>query len=149
MASLGVETKQRSQEQGDSLDSRLAPKDTPSGLNISVTFPPRCVKGGNTHSHMRVHHPYHLHLVFERCHCYQIRLNHHKCIFCVKVSHLLGFIVSKEGISVDPFKFEEIIQLSPPCNIRHIQCLQGMEKFLKGCYTVESPDGSSFNFYVF
>ena len=47
MAPLGVEPKRRSQEQGDSLDSRLAPKDTPSGLKISATFPPRCVKGGN------------------------------------------------------------------------------------------------------
>ena len=40
MASLGVEPKQRSQEKGDSLDSRLAPKDTLSGLNIYATFPP-------------------------------------------------------------------------------------------------------------
>ena len=47
MASLGIEPKRMSQEQGDSLDSRLAPKDTPSGLKISATFPPRCVKGGN------------------------------------------------------------------------------------------------------
>ena len=41
------------------------------------------------HSHLRVHHPYHLQLVFERCHHYQIWLNPHKCIFCVKVGHLL------------------------------------------------------------
>ena len=33
--------KRRSQEQGDSLDSRLAPKDAPSGLKISATFPPQ------------------------------------------------------------------------------------------------------------
>ena len=48
LASLGVEPKWKSQEQGDNLDSRLALKDKPSGLNISTTFPPRCVKGGNT-----------------------------------------------------------------------------------------------------
>ena len=52
MAPLGVDPKWRIQEQGDSLDSRLAPKDTPSGLNISALFPPRCVKGGNTPHHM-------------------------------------------------------------------------------------------------
>ena len=43
LASLGVEPKWRSQEQGDSLDSRLGPKDIPSGLKISATWP-RCVK---------------------------------------------------------------------------------------------------------
>ena len=83
------------------------------------------------HSRMRMRHPYHLRLVFERCRHYSVRLNPHKCIFCVKSRRLLGFIVSKEGIRVDPLKVEEILQLSPPKNICHIQCLQGMEKFLQ------------------
>ena len=43
---------------------------------------------------------------------------------------LLGFIVSKEGIRVDPLKVEEILQLYPLRNIRHLQCFQGMENFL-------------------
>ena len=83
------------------------------------------------HSCMRVYHPYHLNLILEICHRYQIRLNPHKCIFSVKVGHLLGFIVSKEGIRVDPLKVEAILQLSPPHNIRHLQCLQGMTNFLR------------------
>ena len=49
----------------------------------------------------------------------------------MKVGHLLGFIISNEGIRVDPLKVEGILQLSPPCNIRHLQCLQGMENFLR------------------
>ena len=82
------------------------------------------------HSRMRMHHPYHLRLVFERCRHYSVRLNPHKCIFCVKSGCLLGFIVSKEGIRVNPLKVEAILQLSPPKNIRHHQCLQGMANFL-------------------
>ena len=82
------------------------------------------------HSHMRMHHPYHLRLVFERCRHYSVKLNPHKCIFCVKSGRLLGSIISKEGIRFDPLKVEAIIQLSPPKNIRHLQCLQGMENFL-------------------
>ena len=31
-----------------------------------------------SHSHLRVHHPYHLRLVFESCRHYQVCLNHHK-----------------------------------------------------------------------
>ena len=83
------------------------------------------------HSHLRVRHPYHLRLVFKRCRHYQVRLNPHKCIFCVTVGCLLGFIVSREGIRVDPLKVEAIIQLSPSHNIRHLQCLQGMANFLQ------------------
>ena len=56
------------------------------------------------HSHLRVHHRYHLRLVFERCRHYQVRLNPHKCIFCVTVGRFLGFIISKEGIRVNPLK---------------------------------------------
>ena len=75
------------------------------------------------HSRLRVRHPYHLRLVFKRCCHYQVCLNPHKCIFCMTVGHLLGFILSKEGIRVDPLKVEVILQLSPPRNIRHLQCL--------------------------
>ena len=49
----------------------------------------------------------------------------------MKVGRLLGFIVSKEGIRFDPLKVEAILQLSPPHNIRHLQCLQGMANFLQ------------------
>ena len=73
-----------------------------------------------THSHLRVNHLNHLCLVFERFHLYQIRLIPQKCIFCLKVGCLLGFIISKEGIRVDPLKVEVIIQLTAPCNIRHL-----------------------------
>ena len=41
------------------------------------------------HYRLRVRHPYHLRLVFERCHHYQVRLNPHKYIFCVIVGRLL------------------------------------------------------------
>ena len=83
------------------------------------------------HSRLRVRRQYHLRLVFERCHHYRVHLNLHKCIFCVTVGRLLGFIVSKEGIRVDPLKVEAILQLSPSRNIRHLQCLQGMANFLQ------------------
>ena len=66
-----------------------------------------------SHSCLIVHHPYHLRLVLKIFHHYHIRLNTHKCIFCVKVGRLLGFIMSKEGIRVDPLKVQEKLQLFP------------------------------------
>jgi hypothetical protein len=44
--------------------------------------------------------------------------------------HLLGFIVSTTGIMVDPLKFQEIVQLPPPCTVPQLQSLQGKANFL-------------------
>ena len=56
----------------------------------------------------RTDHPTHLGAIFDRCQKYKIRLNLLKCSFCVIVGRLLGFILSKHGIMVDPMKVEAI-----------------------------------------
>ena len=66
-----------------------------------------------------------------RCRYYKIRLNPHKCVFFVQSSRLLGFIISKQGIRVDPSKGEAIINLPPPSTLRQLQSLQGKENFLR------------------
>ena len=53
-------------------------------------------------------HPSHLRAIFDRCRKYKIRLNPLKCSFCVIVGRLLGFIISKHWIMVDPLKVEAI-----------------------------------------
>jgi hypothetical protein len=70
-----------------------------------------------THSLRRVDHPNHLREIFVHCRFYRIRLNPHKCIFCVESDHLLGFIVSRQGIRVDPIKVEAILNLPPPSSL--------------------------------
>jgi hypothetical protein len=62
-----------------------------------------------THSCKRVDDSNHLQLVFERCSYYRIHLRRHKCIFCVRSCHFLGFLVCEHGIMVDPMKVEAII----------------------------------------
>jgi hypothetical protein len=64
-------------------------------------------------SRKRKDHPTHLRLIFERCRYFQIRLNPNKCIFCITLGRLLGFIISTTGIMVDPLKVETIVQLPP------------------------------------
>ena len=61
---------------------------------------------------------------------YNIRLNIHKCVFCVETGHLLGFVVSKDGIRIDPLKIAAILALPAPTNLLELQSLQGKEKFL-------------------
>jgi hypothetical protein len=83
------------------------------------------------HSKRRVDHPTHLRAIFDRYRKYKIRLNPLKCSFCVVAGRLLGFVISKHGIMVDPLKVEAILQLSPPRTIRQLQSLQGKANFLR------------------
>jgi hypothetical protein len=82
------------------------------------------------HSLHRVDHPTHLRAIFVRFRFYCIRLNPHKFIFCIESSCLLGFIVSRQGIQVDPIKVEAILNLPPPSTLRQLQSLQGKANFL-------------------
>eukprot|EP00253_Pinus_taeda_P010872 PITA_10872 len=70
-----------------------------------------------THSRKRTDHPQHLRAIFLRCRHYKIRLNPHKCVFCLSSGHLLGFVVLKDGIRLDPRKVQAIIDLPPPSNL--------------------------------
>ena len=83
------------------------------------------------HSKKKVDHLAHLRAIFDRCRKYKIRLNPLKCSFCVIVGRLLGFIISKHGIMVDPLKVEAILQLSPLRTIRQLRSLQGKVNFLR------------------
>jgi hypothetical protein len=83
------------------------------------------------HSMRWVDHPIHLRAIFLHCRFYHIRLNPHKCVFCVESSQLLGFIVSLQGIRVDPLKVEEILNLPPPSTLHQLQSLQGKANFLR------------------
>jgi hypothetical protein len=83
------------------------------------------------HSMRRVDHPIHLHAIFLRCRFYHICLNPHKCVFCIESDQILGFIVSRQGIRVDPLKVKEILNLPPPSSLHQLQSLQGKENFLR------------------
>ena len=77
----------------------------------------------STHSKKRTDRPAHLRAIFDRCRKYKIRLKPLKCNFCVVAGRLLGFIISRHGIMVDPLKVEAILQLSPPCTVRQLQSI--------------------------
>jgi len=63
-------------------------------------------------------HVTHLRAIFLCCRYYHIRLNPHKCVFCVDSGRILGFIMSIHGFQVDPLKVEEILNLPPPSTLR-------------------------------
>jgi hypothetical protein len=85
----------------------------------------------SAHSLRRINHPNHLRAIFVHCRFYRIRLNPHKCVFCVESGRLLSFIVSRHGIRVDPIKVEAILNLPPPSSLCQLQSLQGKANFLR------------------
>ena len=58
------------------------------------------------YSKHRNNHINNLKNVFERCRRYSISLNPKKCYFSLLEGKLLGFIVSKNGIHIDPDRIQ-------------------------------------------
>ena len=47
------------------------------------------------------------------------------------MGRLLGFVVSKDGIRIDPLKIAAILALPAPTNLVELQIFQGKENFLR------------------
>jgi hypothetical protein len=57
-------------------------------------------------------------LMLDRCRKFHISLNLKKCVFCVHFGILLGHVVCKKGLLVDPAKIAVILDLPPPTSVR-------------------------------
>ena len=77
------------------------------------------------HSSSRIDYITHLTKMFEKCKTYRICLNPEKCVFIVKQGRILGYIVSKIGISIDLDKIKIIVDLSRPKNVKEVQVFRG------------------------
>jgi hypothetical protein len=62
-----------------------------------------------------------LRLMLDRCRQCHISLNLKKCIFCVPFGILLGHVVCKQGLLVDPAKIAVILDLQPPTSVRQLR----------------------------
>ena len=69
--------------------------------------------------------------VLSKARQYQLKVNPKKCVFGVIAGKLLGFIISKRGIEVDPQKARAIAQMPPPRNIKELRRLIGRLQFIR------------------
>ena len=60
------------------------------------------------------YHLTHLKKFFDRLRRYNLNLNPAKCVFGVPAGKLLGFIVIKRGIELEPLDIKPIQELPPP-----------------------------------
>ena len=76
-------------------------------------------------------HVKHLKKVFERCRKFGISLNPKKSTFGINEGKLLGNIVSKEGIRLDPERAQAINAIVAPHNIAFLQSFFGKINFVR------------------
>ena len=82
------------------------------------------------YSKKREEHMFHLKQIFEHCRKYGISLNPNKCMFVVLDGKLLGHIISKKGISIDPEMIKYIAHIPFPHNKKGMQSFMGMINFV-------------------
>ena len=82
-------------------------------------------------SKKREEHAFHLKHIFEHCRKYGISLNPKKCVFAITEGKLLGHMVSKKGISIDPERIKSIKQIPLPHNKKGMQSFMGTIDFMR------------------
>ena len=69
--------------------------------------------------------------IFQCCQRYGISLNPKKSFFALSEGKILGFIVSKSGIHIDPDRIKEISEIPLPHNKKAMQSFLGQINFVK------------------
>ena len=69
--------------------------------------------------------------VFTICRKYGISLNPKKSLFGLEEGKLLGHIISKDVIRIDPYRIQAILQVPHPRNIKELQSFLGKINFLR------------------
>eukprot|EP00253_Pinus_taeda_P023414 PITA_23414 len=76
-------------------------------------------------------HLKHLRQIFITCRKYGISLNPKKTLFGLEEGKLLGHIISKDDIRIDPERIQAILQIPYPRNIKELQAFLGKINFLR------------------
>jgi len=82
-------------------------------------------------SHSREDHIKHMERVLEKCRRFGISLNPKKSNFVVDEGKLLGHVVSKDGIKIDPNILSTILKIEIPRNKKEVQSFIGKVNFLR------------------
>ena len=78
-------------------------------------------------------HAKHLELVFDRLRKAGLRLKPTKCTCGLEQIRLLGYIVNKDEITMDPEKTEAIQKLREPTTLKEVRSFLGMTGYYRQC----------------
>jgi hypothetical protein len=71
-------------------------------------------------------HEEHLRIVLQRLREHQLYAKFSKCEFWIKEVPFLGYVVSPEGITVDPGKVKEVLEWRPPTTVSEVRSFLGL-----------------------
>jgi hypothetical protein len=71
-------------------------------------------------SKMEEEHEVHLRLVLEKLRAHQLYANFSKCEFWITEVAILGHVISAGGVSVDPGKVKDVLNLMPPTSVMEL-----------------------------
>ena len=95
------------------------------------------------YSDNELEHEHHVKLVLQRLRDAGLQADIKKCEFGVRRTKYLGFIVSTDGIEVDPDKVEVIHNWQPPCTVKGVQSFLGFcnfyRRFIQDYGTIAKP----------
>lgn len=81
--------------------------------------------------------------VLQKLHSNGMKLKKNKCHFLMEEVQYLGYIISKDGVKVDPSKVEAISKIPRPQNVTELRSFLGLvnfyAKFVRNLSTVLSP----------
>jgi hypothetical protein len=83
------------------------------------------------HSKNKKEHKEHVQKVLQRLREAGLYCSLKKCHFSTTSTEFLGFIVSTDGISMDPKKIEAIMEWEVPRSVRDVQCFIGFANFYR------------------
>ena len=88
-------------------------------------------------------HDIHVRQVLQRLREYGLYAKLEKCSFDQNHVEFLGYVVSQQGISMDPSKVQTILNWQPPRSVRDVQCFLGFanfyRKFIKNYSNIVMP----------
>ena len=76
-------------------------------------------------------HIHHLEKVFIKCRKFGISLNSKKSNFALEEGKLMGHIISKDGIKIDPERISAILKVEEPRSKKEVKSFIGQVKFLR------------------
>jgi hypothetical protein len=88
-------------------------------------------------------HDIHVRQVLQRLREYGLYAKLEKCSFDQDHVEFLGYVVSQQGISMDPSKVQTVLNWQPPRSVRDVQCFLGFanfyRKFIKNYSNIVMP----------
>jgi hypothetical protein len=88
-------------------------------------------------------HEGHLHLVLHKLRDHKLYAKLRKCEFWLKQVAFLGHVISKEGISVDPIKVQDVLSWKAPMSVGDIRSFLRLagyyRRFIEGFSKISMP----------